>query len=299
MNRVSIIIPHMNQPDFLKRCLKSIEPQVEALPGTEVIVVDNGSRELPTSIVGAYAWAQLGQESIKGPGPARNQGIAISCGEVLAFIDADCVAHPEWLASIVREFDNKPGLEVIGGDVRIGMVDGKHPTLLEAYESVFAYRQEEYIDKHKFSGTGNLAMRRPVFAKVGPFAGIGIAEDRDWGQRATKAGVSIKYVPGMIVYHPARRTFRELCAKWDRHMAHDFNDKAKGFGGRIRWMILSVAVAASSVVDIRRVLTSDRIEGVWSRILASAVLFRIRLYRATRMLGMVFYRDRAEPKWNG
>jgi GT2 family glycosyltransferase len=298
MTAISIVVPHFNQPDYLERCLASLAPQIAAYGNADLIVVDNGSRELPTGVVKRYPFAKLDQELEKGPGPARNHGVQVSKGNLLAFIDADCVAHPEWLQSVAKAFAEHPDYLVIGGDVRIGLVDKSHPTALEAYESVFAYRQEEYIRKHNFSGTGNLAMRRGAFETVGAFAGIGIAEDRDWGQRATSAGLVIHYVPEMIVYHPARTTFAELTRKWDRHIAHDFNEKARGASGRVKWLLLMAAVAASAVIDVRRVAASDRISSMRERLMASAMLFKIRMYRAWKMSGLLFQRGEAVHKWN-
>jgi GT2 family glycosyltransferase len=295
---VSIIIPHLNQPTFLERCLASLAPQIAAQKNVEVIVVDNGSKQLPVEVLNRYAWARLEQEKEAGPGPARNTGIAVSHGQLLAFIDADCVAHADWLRCLSEIFSANPTFEVLGGDVRIGLVDASRPTMLEAYESVFAYRQAEYISKYRFSGTGNLAMRRPSYFKVGPFAGIGVAEDREWGRRATKAGVVIHYVPEMIVYHPARQTFGELRKKWDRHISHDFNEKAAGIGGRLKWVALIFAVAVSGVADVQKILVSDRISTARERVLASIMLFRVRLYRSWRMLGLVFQRGTSGPKWN-
>jgi glycosyltransferase involved in cell wall biosynthesis len=300
--RVSVIIPHMNQPEFLERCLASLALQIDAVGmsgAAEAIVVDNGSRELPVATVAKYSWAQLAQESGKGPGLARNKGISIARSDLLAFIDADIVAHPQWLATVVQEFEDHPETQIIGGDVGINLADPLRPTILEAYESVFAYRQEEYIAKYRFSGTGNLAMRRFAYEKVGPFAGIGVAEDRDWGQRAFAAGLNIKYVPQAIVYHPARKTFTELTKKWDRHIAHDFNEKAHGVGGRLKWAGLIVAVAASGIVDIRRIVASGRINSWRDCGLASVMLLRIRMYRAWKMLGMIFQHGPRGPTWNG
>ena len=53
-------------------------------------------------------------------------------------------------------------------------------------------------------------MRRTDFDKVGPFGGIEIAEDIDWGQRARTAGYTFRYVPEMIVFHPARRSLQRI-----------------------------------------------------------------------------------------
>ena len=245
--RLGIVIPHLNQPEFLRHCLQSLAPQIAAHPGVEVVVVDNGSHQLPVEVCRPYDFVRLEQEPEAGPGPARNRGIAVCEADLLAFIDADCVADPGWLSSIVAAFAARQDLMIAGGDVRIGLADPRNMTMLEAYESVFAYRQKEYIEKKGFSGTGNLAMRRRAFEAVGPFAGIAVAEDRDWGQRATAKGLRIAYLPEMIVYHPARTSFAELRRKWDRHVAHDFAERPRGPIGLALWVAKSFAVGASGV----------------------------------------------------
>lgn len=296
---LGIVIPHLNQPDFLLRCLQSLAPQIEAHPSVELIVVDNGSRQLPHDVCNRFSFVRLEQESEPGPGPARNRGIACCRADLLAFIDADCVAHRGWLASIFEAFASRPDMEIIGGDVRIGLADPKRMTMLEAYECVFAYRQREYIEKMGFSGTGNLAMRRSAYERVGAFAGIAVAEDRDWGQRAAAIGLHIIYVPEMIVDHPARKTFGELQRKWDRHVSHDFAEWRRGALGIAGWVAKSLAVGASGLIDIRRVIASRRIASWRERGLASIVLMRIRLYRMWRMLSLLQPGRRADSQsWN-
>lgn len=296
--KVSIVIPHLNQPEFLARCLDALAPQVEAMGGVEAIVVDNGSRVLPTEVCGRFDWVRLIQEPVPGPGPARNRGIATARAPLLAFIDADCVAHPDWLASLVREFGVHSATQIVGGDVRICLVDPARPSALESYEAVFAYRQEDYIEKMGFSGTGNLAMRRAAYEAVGPFAGIEVAEDRDWGRRATAKGWRIKYLPSMIACHPARKTFAELCRKWDRHVSHDYEELPAGPWGQLKWAGLALAVAASGIVDARKIVVSSRISTVRERFLAAFVLARIRFYRARRMLAQFLLVDRKSRNWN-
>ena len=102
-------------------------------------------------------------------------------------------------------------------------------------------------------------MRRLVFETVGPFAGIEVAEDRDWGHRATRLGYKVHYVPNMIVFHPARKSFSELYAKWDRAMSHDFAEYSRGPLGRLRWAFRTLAVAGSPIFEARRILRSDRV----------------------------------------
>ena len=294
---ISVVIPHLNQPQMLARCLASL--MAGTRPPDEVLVVDNGSATLPVAVCAAYPMVQLLAEPVPGPGPARNRGVAAARGDILAFIDADCLADPEWLAQALRAMAD-PVAEILGGDVRIACADPTRLTLLEAYESIYAYRMDRYIAREGFTGTGNLVVRRGVMAQVGPFAGLAVAEDRDWGQRATKAGHVIRYVAGMKVYHPARETFADLWKKWDRHTAHDFiRARGRRFGLGI-FAAKTLVMAASPLAEIPRIAVSDRIGGVRARGLAFAGLVRVRLYRAGRMAWLLAGGDpaRLSGSWN-
>ena len=295
--RLSVVIPHLNQPEMLARCLAALAAgQRQA---DEIFVVDNGSQSLPAAVCAAHPGVVLLQEPIPGPGPARNLGMARASGEVLAFIDADCLADPLWLHQAEAALAD-PGVMILGGDVRIALRDPKRLTALEAYESIYAYRMDRYIAREGFTGTGNLVVRAPVLRDVGPFAGIGVAEDIDWGKRATGKGYRIRYVAGMKVYHPARSHFAELRQKWDRHVAHFWTEAAKSRAGRLRWLVRTCVMAVSPLAEIPRILLSDRISGPRNRLLAFAVLTRIRLYRAWMMawLGFGGDPDQLAARWN-
>jgi GT2 family glycosyltransferase len=128
---------------------------------------------------------------------------------------------------------------------------------------------------------------RPDFGKIGPFAGIQIAEDIEWGQRARALGCTFRYVPEMIVLHPARRSLRELYAKWDRHIRHFLNMAREKPAWRIRWIARALAVLGSPIVDVVTVFTSDRIQGGSTRFKASLVLLAIRTHRACKTLSLL------------
>ena len=286
--RITVIIPYLNQPEKLDRCLGSLVAGVRR--PDEIIVVDNGSAALPEAVCAAYPNVRLLQELTPGPGPARSLGAGASTGDVLAFIDADCLAGTGWLAAVEAEFADAEA-QILGGDVRVGVADPAHLTLVEAYESIFGYQVERYIRDMGFTVTCNLAMRPSVFAAVGPFAGVSISEDRDWGQRATAMGYRIRYVPDMLVYHPARQSFAQLAAKWDRHMGHDFAEAQDQKAGRLRFFFKTVMMVPSILAELPRVLASDRLTGPGNRMLAFAGLTRVRLYRARRMVWLLMGGD--------
>jgi GT2 family glycosyltransferase len=291
---VSVIIPHFNQPDELEQCLRSLEAQTLERSAFEVIVVDNASARTPEEVVRRHPGVRLLVEPKPGPGLARNCGAAEAGGDILCFIDADCRARSDWLLNIVNAF--KDERTILGGDVQIWRDDQSTFTPLEAYESVFAYRFKLYIEKYGFSGTGNLAVRRSEFLEVGPFAGIAVAEDVEWGRRAKAANFAICYIPEMVVFHPARRTIRELFTKWDRHIRHDLNAARKRRGWLFAWFARAIGILFSPIIDCVRVFTSPRISGAGPRFSALKVLIAVRLYRAWKMVTMLVSQENAP--WN-
>jgi glycosyltransferase involved in cell wall biosynthesis len=284
---ISVVVPHLNQPEALEACLSSLDAQSLERCFFEIIVVDNGSVLIPEDIVANHSGTRLVRELQPGPGPARNLGVRFATGDIIAFIDADCRAHRDWLLNAFQTIRSSPEGTILGGDVQIWRNCWNKSTAIEAYEAVFGYRFKLFIERHGYCGTGNLIVRRTDYEKAGPFAGIEFAEDVEWGQRARSAGLTFRYVPEMIVFHPARPSLQELCVKWDRHTQHNLNMARGKPGWKIRWIALALAVLASPIADSIRVFCSDRIQGVPTRLKAIIVLFAIRAYRARKMLSLL------------
>lgn len=282
---LSVIIPHLNAPEALERCLTSLAAQRNAAV-FEVIVVDNGSDVVPEVTCRAFDFVRLVEEPTPGPGPARSHGAHLARADLLAFIDSDCVAKPGWILGIVDYFQTHPDTAVIGGEVSILKADPTRPTMIEAYESIYGYRMQLYVERDHYTATCNMAVRRDIFKQVGDFAGISIAEDVDWGRRATAMGVRIDYVPKMQIATPARATFRELARKWDRHIGHDYAE-LRGTGDFMRWTGRALALMASPLGETVRIARSQKVAGLAERALAFICLTRIRFYRGRRMLGLL------------
>jgi GT2 family glycosyltransferase len=297
---ISVIIAHLNQPDYLRICLSSLEQQTFDMRKVEIIVVDNGSHHLPLQVTSQFVGVLLDTELQPGPGPARNKGVSISKAPILAFIDADCIAAPNWLQTIFGIMQPESGIAIAGGKVMIGLSVPDQPSMVEAYEQVFSFRQKDYIERQGFSGTGNLTMRREIFERVGPFGGIDIAEDRDWGKRALQLGIKTQYVPDMLVTHPARKDMGEIFTKMDRVLSHDYAGKASGLAGNLKWLLKAIAVAVSPALSFVHILRSKDLTSWRQRILAGRGLVVVRLYRALKMLKLLFGKDHGSESrsWN-
>lgn len=295
--RISVVIAHLNQPEMLRRCLAALTAGTR-LPD-EVIVVDNGSAELPVAICAGFPGVRLMEERTPGPGPARSTGARAATGTLLAFTDADCLPDAGWLAAAERAMAD-PELQILGGDVRIAYADPDRLTMVEAYESIYGFRIAFYIARQNFTVTCNLVVRPEVWRAVGDFAGLEKAEDNDWGERATAMGYAIRFRPEALVRHPARPDMAALRRKWDRHTAHFYHDACRRRFGRAKWAARTLAMALSPLGELPTVLTSDRVAGPRNRALAFAGLVRIRLYRAWLMAWLLAGGDPAKlsGRWN-
>lgn len=273
----SIIIPHYRDIERLDRCLTGLAPQVG---GLDVVVVDNDSGLDFTAMKAAHPWARFVTEPEKGAAAARNRGVRETAAETLLFIDADCVPAPDWLAQSIRALPK--------GDIVSGRVDtfdeGSGPrTGAQAFETVFAFRQKDYIEKQGFAVTANLATTRRVFEAVGDFR-VGLSEDKDWCQRAVRAGFSLVYVDAMAVSHPTRSDWPALRKKWLRLTEESFALHLADGGSRASWGLRAWAVLLSAAPHSVKVWSSPKLNGVGERARGTMTLFRQRTVRAGWMV---------------
>jgi glycosyltransferase involved in cell wall biosynthesis len=211
---VSVIIPVFNDAERLGRCLAALARQTYPAGRFEVVVVDNGSADDIRPLLAPHPWAVLASETRPGSYAARNAGLAVARGDVLAFTDSDCVPEPEWLACGVACLQRHPECGLVAGAITVFFREPERPTAVELYESITAFPQQKYVEKYRYGATANMFTRRDVFARVGSFdAALTSGGDREWGQRVHAAGLPLVYADEARVQHPARRSFGELSHK--------------------------------------------------------------------------------------
>jgi len=288
---VSVIVPHYNDLPGLDRCLQALERQTYPRDRFEIIVADNNSPGGVEAVKGVVdGRAVLIVVTEKGAGPARNGALTLARHEILAFTDSDCVPTPDWLARGVAGLD---GFDLVGGDVVIFPGDPDRVNAVEAFEMVFAFDNEDFVNSRGFSVTANLFTRRSVFAEVGDFSRMKISEDVDWCYRATAGGFRLAYVPGAVVGHPARPTWADVCKKTRRMEVEMFFLKVNSTWSRIRWMLRLLAYPLSAVAHTPRVMRSPRL-GPWRQKLGALfILYRIRWFRAKVGFSLLFSRPKS------
>lgn len=273
---VSVIVPHYNDLANLERCMGLLAAQTLPRNQFEVVVADNNSRCGLSEVKRVCGgMARVISAPIQGAGAARNTAVEASRGRVLAFIDSDCRPSPAWLE---RGLAALSSAQIVGGQVAVDYANPAHPTAVEAFERVFAFNFERYIEKVGFSGSGNMFVTREIFDRVGGFRGQ-VAEDLDWGQRAIAANYCFGYAADVVVSHPARRNWRELTQKWRKTSREAFAAALEKPHGRAVWFLRSVAILASPFVHWIVIVRSDKLDAPGLRLKAIGVLFGIRFWR--------------------
>ncbi|WP_022890927.1 glycosyltransferase family 2 protein [Agromyces italicus] len=114
MSTISVVIPCLDDADFLLACLDAMA--VQSRPADEIIVVDNGSTD-DTGAVARAAGARVLLEPRRGIWPATATGFDAARGEIIARLDADSVPAPDWLAEIERRMAerDRPTVVTNGG----------------------------------------------------------------------------------------------------------------------------------------------------------------------------------------
>lgn len=282
MAEAVVIIPHFNDVKRLKTCLTSLAQNDTR--NVDIVVVDNGSTQSLLPLKEDFPEVRFIVESEKGAAAARNRGVKESTAPFLLFIDADCVAAPDWVRIALEVI---PKADLIGGRVDVFDETPAPRSGAEAFETVFAFNFRNYIEVQGFTGAGNLVTRRDVFQDVGGFR-TGVSEDRDWSMRAVAKGYRLIYEDTLVVSHPTRSDWPALRHKWKRLTNELFAsyqaDRGTGLKTRLRWALRGIAMPISALVHIPKVLFSQKLASMGEKIRAIFTLVRLRLLRMMWML---------------
>jgi glycosyltransferase involved in cell wall biosynthesis len=215
---VSVIIPVLNDFDRLEICLSALEKQTYPTDLYEVIVVDNGSTESLEPLTSRFSHLSLTYEAQVGSYAARNTGILMARGQIIAFTDSDCIPAPTWLETGVKQL-TEPNYGIVAGRIVAGRIamffkECDRPTAVELYDSMTYLQQQRYVEEFRYGATANLFVFREVLEQVGHFnSKLTSGGDLEWGQRASSLGYLITYAEDSCVHHPARHSLTQLYQK--------------------------------------------------------------------------------------
>jgi len=222
--KLSVIVCTRNRAHAIIPCLHSIvQSLAHAAPvDAEIVVVDNGSEDNTSAVLKEWASncsfpVNIQFEGQKGASKARNRGIQSARGEILVWTDDDCRLSLDHIKDVLRHDENDSGLVMRGGRVELGDPTDLPITVKTDQVSTRWNRQTHYAKNANLFDANfgcnmiigcNMAMRRVVAERIGffderfgPGTSLPGAEDTDYFFRTYLAGITIEYVPDMVVFH--------------------------------------------------------------------------------------------------
>ncbi|HXX35441.1 MAG TPA: glycosyltransferase [Thermodesulfobacteriota bacterium] len=215
---ISVIIPVRDGGPGFRRCLQGV---TEAAPAsTEIIVVADGDTDGSWHVAEEFGVKVLRNDKPQGPARARNLGARTAQGDVLFFLDADVVIHPDAIVLVEMAFRNDPQLAALFGSYDDEPGEGN---FLSQYKNLFHHYVHQISREEAstfWSGCGGV--RRQVFVELGGFSETyqkPSIEDIELGYRMKQAGYRIRLSKELHVKHLKRWNIRSL-------LKSDFFDRA-------------------------------------------------------------------------
>jgi lipopolysaccharide/colanic/teichoic acid biosynthesis glycosyltransferase/glycosyltransferase involved in cell wall biosynthesis len=262
MPHISVVIPAKNAAATLLVCLEALKNQdgFKIWDDYEVIVVDDGSTDSTADIAKKMGAIVISQPN-GGPAAARNAGAKMASGELLLFTDADCIPDCNWIAELVRPFDDP---KVIGakGVYRTN----ENGWIARFVQAEYAYKYEKMkrqaaID---FIDTYSAAYRRDVFLENGGFDEsfpVPSVEDQEFSFRLAGKGYKLVFQPGAAVFHAHDRNMGEYIRRkygigyWKAYLLHwlpekTFNDSHTPPSQRWQIVLLGLALISGLIIPL-------------------------------------------------
>lgn len=196
---LSVIIPNRNGAGTIDQCLTAVFSSCH--PDFEVIVVDDGSTDDSVARIQGYPCRLIRLEQHGGASKARNRGAAASEGDILFFLDADCLPTSDTLP-IAEETARQNGPAVIiGGTYTPIPAD---PGFFSTFQSIYInYCETKHLQDPDYIATHALVIHAETFRQSGGFPEdfLPILEDVEFSHRIRRQGFKLRMTPTLLVRH--------------------------------------------------------------------------------------------------
>jgi glycosyltransferase involved in cell wall biosynthesis len=220
---VAIVICTYNRPELLMSTLKSAINLDFDPDQFEIIVIDNGNDEQSQEVFASinresHCQMVYAREEKLGLSYARNKGVSIARGDIVAFLDDDEIVPANWLKELIKPYGTDKRIGGVGGKIIPVFPDNIYPSWyskeiqgffggVDHGEHIHEVAPLEYI------GGGNMSFRRQLIIEAGLFnVRLGIVgqssysgEENELAGRIRNKGFKVLFNPNAITYHLIER----------------------------------------------------------------------------------------------
>ncbi len=199
MQRVTAYIPAYNVSEYLARTIEGLLSQTH--PFDEVLVIDDGSKDDSVEIASRYPEVTLIRHPVnKGLAAARNTALGAARNELVASVDADVVADPTWIATLLPHLDD-PRVAGAGGI----LVENVQTTLADRWRRARMAQEwgPWFIRNPRFLYGCNNVFRKSAILEAGGYNESlrTCGEDPDLAVRLRARGWDFVYDPAAVAKH--------------------------------------------------------------------------------------------------
>jgi glycosyltransferase involved in cell wall biosynthesis len=218
-----VVICTHNRAGLLPRCLEAMQRQEGVTPAdVGVVVIDNCSSDNTRHVVESFSNRTIPVHYIFEPtlglSVARNTGLAASQSPLVAYIDDDAFAEPQWAAAVLSAFaDGPPELAAIAGRVFPEWETERPACMTPFLEALYTVHDRgdalKVMAANEYFVGANMIFRRDILRELGGFAtqlgrvGTSLLSNEETHLRDALAanGYACMYVPQAVVHHHISR----------------------------------------------------------------------------------------------
>ncbi len=234
---VSVVVCAYNAADTIDDCLTSLEALT--YPRTQLIVINDGSRDATAAIARRHPGVQVIDLLNGGLSAARNAGLAVATGEIVAYTDADCRVDPDWLTYLVQPLVRSDAVGAGGPNV----VPADDPWMAQCVARAPGGPTHVMLDDRTAEHIPgcNMAFRRDALLGIDGFNPVYLraGDDVDICWRLQARGLRIGFAPGALVWHHHRDSIQ---AYWRQQVGYgegetwlDAHHPEKFLAGHMVW----------------------------------------------------------------
>lgn len=293
---VSVVVPTYNSEKNIESCIHALLSQDFPKYQYEVIIVDDGSIDRTSQLVGKYP-VHLIKQTNSGPATARNAGFKIAKGKIIAFTDSDCRPESNWLSVLVSNFD-RIDIGGVGGSYKTGNKNSFLARII-GYEILEKHsRMPKFVD---FLGSFNCAYRKDAFEKAGGFDesfSWASGEDNDLSYRISGLGYRLVFDPRAVVVHEhpnklikyLRKQYQHSMWRVKLYKKHPQRIKGDVYAGSSTLMILPLLYVFSFLTLVLSAFYHSLLWlplGLFAVLLASYFPMTFKMYRKSKDLASI------------